>query len=387
MNVRPVLLIFLDGLMPEHAKRLDVLRQLPHQARMVGKYGYSIACHASMYTGLEVSDHKYWFVWQRKESEGLAAGMHWLRNPMLNNVPSRLLAHKLFFSEQKARNTSFFGIPRAVHCRTRDLLDLTVTEWLNYDEPGYIAGQLGFLDKYRAAGRSLDLVGFDKRYREESKTLDEWAPDRRADVTYWFLGDVDHFSHKVGQDREGAAPYFTRLNDIMNRAFDRYVAFYKTEPLVLAWSDHGHAEIKKYFDPYSLHKDVSSVLGNTPHVVDATYLRLWRTSDTDAVWKAKLTTISQRLEPWCDVLDEARQRQLSLWPGDNRFGDVVFALRRGAAFTRTMWGWSRGVLSQHGYDPQESEMDGFVASNSVAFSQERVAINRIHDHALAIAAL
>ena len=383
--MKPVLLIFLDGLMPDRVAELDVLRNLPQQARVVGKYGYSIACHASMYTGKEVSEHKYWFVWQRNEGRGIAARNRWMRYFPFDNIPARLLYHKFLIKDVKRTNTSFFGIPRTVHCRSKDLVDFNVTEWKNYDEHGYINGEVSFLDLYRNADLTLDLVGFDKLFPNESEALKIWSPDKNAQITYWFIGDVDHFSHKLGQMRKESDLYFKKLNAIMNAAYERFVDVHGEEPVVLAWSDHGHAEVTQYFDAYNLGKETDEILKTTAHIVDATAIRFWRDNQSDDQWAKNMEIFQSKLGKWGDVLDEPRQRELNLWPGDNRYGDVVIALKRGASFKRTIWGFSRGVMSQHGYDPSEPEMDGFVASNAIEFSDERVPITDIYYFAREIA--
>ena len=377
---KPILLIFLDGLKPENVDKLEILQSLPYKGRIRGKYGYSIACHGSMYTGKEVSEHKNWFVWQRRVGQGYLRHKIW-RLRVFNTLVFRLLWHKFLIRKERHSNSSFFGIPRVVNLRTKDLSDLLVTERMNYNEYGYMENEKSFLDKFIDKGYSIDFVGFSKKYKEESDILKEWSPKEKFDITYWFLGDVDHFSHKYGQDSAEAKNCFNNLNKILLDAMNTYRSYYQEEPLILAWSDHGHAMINRFTDIYGV-EELKPILANTAHVVDATSIRLWKSFEDDTCWAKKINAFDKHLCPISDKLGIQEMKQSNLWPGDNRFGDVVYMLLKGECFKRTIWGFSSDVVSQHGYNPNDPELDGFYASNIIQSESDTSEINRIHDWAL-----
>ena len=366
---RPVLLIFLDGLKPENVSKINLLNNLKFKSRLKGKYGYSIACHASMYTGLEISQHKFWFVWQKKKGSGYLKGP-FFRGKLFDNLFFRLFWHKFLIRKAKTKNTSFFGIPRTVFCNTKDLYDLVVTEDLNYDAYGYLSPSKSFLDEIRDRNHSFDFVGFTQKYSEESLILDEWVPKKKNDFTYWFLGDVDHFSHRLGQDSDEANVRFEELSLIIDNAYQRYQNFYGTDPIILAWSDHGHAMVRENINLYHRKKGLRKILKTISHVADVTCLRLWKEHLSEKDWNEKLEIILSFLDGKIEVFSEQEMKKLQMWPGDNRYGDIVIMLKKGYAFNRTIWGFSRGVVSQHGYNPEDDELDGFVASNDIELEQK-----------------
>ncbi len=73
---RPLLTIFIDGLHPDSLAQMPFLESLPHQRRIHTELGYSITCHATMYSGVRPDRHLLWFVWQRTEQ---GSPFKWLR--------------------------------------------------------------------------------------------------------------------------------------------------------------------------------------------------------------------------------------------------------------------------------------------------------------------
>lgn len=374
----PTLLIFLDGLSYENIHKLKLIRDIRFNAKIRGKFGFSIACHGSMHTGLEVSGHKYWFVWQRQVNQGIGKNYKWIKLSIFNNVIFRVIFHKIFIRQLKKSNSSFFNIPIPVHCRTKDLIDFTVTEWKNYDEPFYVNGNKGFMDDIRE-GLELETVGFCKTNKDESLTLKEWKPQKNKDVIFWFLGDVDHFSHEHGQNSQKADEKFKELDKILMDAYEKLIAEHGCKPKILAWSDHGHADLIEKIDVFQ-NKKLKRLLKNTQHIIDATYLRIWQTSETTEQWRKKVVLISDQINCAHQVLDHQLQEEFNLWPGDNRFGDVIFALDIGYMFSKNIWGWSNKIVSQHGYNPKYRQMDGFVASSVDLFrSKKSIDITKIRE--------
>ena len=358
---KPMLCIFIDGLKPESLVHMPFLSSLGEINRIRGEYGYSIACHGSMYSGMHTSKHKLWFVWKKDSKNSPFNRLrHLLKLPLMRLLPFKLAIHKMVTLADRGENTSFFGIPRFVHCRPEFMADLDVAEKKNYDEPGYLTECKGLFDVLRESGKRFYVVGMDKSSKEESEILERFNDHKEADLIYWFLGDVDHFSHALGQNSEEAIIRLGKLDRLLQKKWQDLTA--KVGDVdVLIWSDHGHIDIEEMIDIYSDSKSLGINLANLNHVVDGTFLRIW--SDSEVERLHLIGKYSDYFGARGEHLCVEKQKQLKLYAGDNRFGDIVFALRPGFAFSRTIWGWSSKMVSQHGYDPHDRRSDGVVISN------------------------
>jgi hypothetical protein len=356
---KPLLLIFIDGLKPESLEHMPFLTSIGGNARIKGEYGYSIACHGSMYSGVKTSVHKLWFVWQKKPATSPFRYLKpLLKSFLAKNLVVKLLIHKMvtFFHGD---NTSFFGIPRFVHVNPSLLAELDVAEKKNYDEEGYLTEVPSIFDIFRKRGISCDVIGMDKSEHEESKILAKVKQFSPVDVTYWFMGDVDHFSHSHGQESEYAVEKLKNLDLLLKEKYELFVDQVQA-PNILLWSDHGHITVDKRIDPYEEFDRLGEKLDDYQHVIDGNFIRFW--SDDNKVEELR-EKIGLAFGGSGEFLDIEQQKEFGVYSGDNRYGDIVFSLNHGAIFIKTMWGWSRKMVSMHGYNPNDSRSDGVVLSN------------------------
>ena len=364
-----LLSIFIDGLRPESLVHMPFLSGLvPHQERIKGEFGYSIACHGSMYSGVHTDAHKMWFVWQRApDTSPFRAVRGMSKMPGLDNVIARQFLRKtaMLFAPP---NSSFFGVPRVVHIPSRFLSQLDVTEKRNYDEPGYLPHVPSLTDLLREEDVKFQVIGMDKSFHEESKILEH--ADFRDDVDwmYWFLGDVDHFSHEFGQTSSEGIRRLTELDRLLERRFADLQKVREPSDILL-WSDHGHIDVFEKPDLYRYFSEAGLNLNDFFHVIDATYARFWFDSTTqESDVRGVLETLGDRGV----ILEPEVQAKHRLDPGDNRFGDLIYALEPGYVFARTIWGWSRKMNSMHGYNPDYLESDGVVASTRALSTDRRL---------------
>lgn len=358
--MKPLLSLFIDGLRPESIEHMPFLDSFREKHRIKGEYGYSIACHGSMYSGVHTDRHKLWFVWQRSpDTSPFRKIKYFLNLPFMDNVPGKLFLHKTATLFESEPNTSFFGIPRFVHVPLRFIKDLDVTEKRNYDEPGYLTEVPSLFDILRQNDIEFDVIGMDKSEKEESKILDRVNEHRHTPWIYWFMGDVDHFSHEYGQGSAEGIRRLGELDELLKRKYEQLVEQVGDVDFLL-WSDHGHIDVIEKIDIYEVFKESKRNLNDFLHVIDGTYARFWYdTAEQEQCIRDTLESMSAKGE----ILEIEDQIQHRVYPGDNRFGDIVFSLNPGYIFNRTIWGWSRKMKSMHGYDPNYPESDGVLISN------------------------
>lgn len=350
----PLVSVFIDGLRPDWVEQMPFVRSLGTAQDLATEFGYSIACHATMYTGASIQEHGLWFVWQRDPARSrFPAGL--ARTPrVLDNIGSRLLLRKALLSRMHAGEVprGYFGVPRLVHVPIRQWPGLWVSEDRFWDEDGFAPVPTVF-EHARRAGLSFRSVGLHRgggHLASVERPLDLHEPAR--DWYYLFIGEVDHAAHVSG----GHGTHFTEVLHAADAAIAarcaeverRYGGF----DLVL-FSDHGHQEATKPVDIYE--RLQPELLQQVPHVVDTNFARFWTRDEDEA--KRVRAALSERLpEGW--VLEESELRRWECWFDDQRYGDVIFYLDSPAVFTRTAWGYSRSQKSVHGYIPSNPAMAG-----------------------------
>lgn len=350
---RPLVSVFIDGLRGDWAERMPFVRSIAPIKPLQTELGYSIACHATMYTGLPPQEHGLWFVWLRDEER--SPFPHWLRNvpSRADMLPLRIAAHKAFVAPLRDKYPrGYFGVPRLVNVPLRHWPGLWVSEEQFWSDEGYTAGGPTIFELARRKGLQFRTIGLDRGGNHLKSVQSAVVADEDLEWVYLFFGEVDHAAHATG----GIGSHFdstlaavdaaieARCNEVSNiyGSFD-----------FLLFSDHGHRVVEKYVDIYD--RVDQGFLTAVPHVVDTNYARFWPADDHAA---KRLVRELGRTVPEGRVLLEEELRSWGCNFPDNRYGDVVFYLDVPCAFAKTAWGWSRSQRSIHGYLPSYDDMCG-----------------------------
>lgn len=356
---RPVLTVFFDGLKPEGLTSMPFLSSMPYRAPLRTLLGYSIACHASMYTGVYPDRHGLWFLWQRSPETSPFA---WLRKvPLLSlvdSLPARLGVHKLTAS--RCPYTSYWGLPRIVNLPLRYWPEVDVSETRYWDEDGYVPGYPTVFERLRAAQVPYDTLGLHRDgsgphgiEAVEHKPLPTIKP-----WTYLFVGEPDGLSHRYTQEGPQTKAMLRRLDQIVEaryREFESRVGEFD----FIAYSDHGHIAIEDRINPYELFEQSADDLNRYMHLIDAGYLRLWfRTPEERSQAERVLANVPQGY-----ILDEETMAREHVDPGEGRYGELIFYLNAGTIFSWTTFGYGRKQRSMHGYLPSHPESDGVFITN------------------------
>ena len=354
---RPVLAIFIDGLGADAIERMPFLARQRTVRRMRTELGYSITCHASMYTGLRPDRHGLWFVWQRRPE---SSPFRWLR-PLrfldaIDNLPMRVVATKV--TRRFVRTTSWFGLPYPVHARWRDMPDLDIAERKLWTDPGYLAPAATIFDRMRADGVPFEIVGMQRGGAVGLAAIEAWRrPPTSSRFTYLFAGDVDHASHAHGQGSGEVTDLLARFDREIERRVDEF-AREGVEPILVVWSDHGHHDVRR-LNPLTFLKERGIDLGRYAHVIDTNFIRFW-VEDPDE---------RRRLAGDLDglgighVLTESELDAYRVKMRDDRYGNVIFYVELPYALSHTIWGFGRHLASGHGYLPEHPGSDAAFVSN------------------------
>jgi predicted AlkP superfamily pyrophosphatase or phosphodiesterase len=352
-----VLAVFLDGLGADAIDHMPFLAGQQTVRRLQTELGYSITCHASMYTGLRPDRHGLWFVWQRDEER---SPFRWLRSlrflDRVDNLALHVAATKI--TRRFVRTSSWFGIPYPVHVPWRFLPQLDIAERRLWSEPGYLESAPTIFDQMRSAHTPFEIVGMARGRVTGLAAIEAWRPEGDArPLTYLFAGEIDHASHAHGQRSPEVSALLGRVDRLIE---ERFTAMRSHDPNLelVVWSDHGHHDVQR-LDPIDLLRENGIDLGRHLHVIDTNFIRLWVDSESERV------QIGERLDGLGvgRVLSEADLRRHRVLMPDDRYGNLIFYLDLPFAFTRTIWGYGRRLASAHGYLPDHPGSDGvFVTS-------------------------
>jgi predicted AlkP superfamily pyrophosphatase or phosphodiesterase len=334
--------------------------------------GYSVTCHATMYTGVYPSRHKTWFLWQYDPA----------RSPFRRMPDSRLwdwadVLPMRYFLGKTARlfsdNRSYGGVSVMKYSALWQWRNFAPTETRMCQEDGYVPGTPTLFERLRRAGLSMELVGLlDARHHGGALShVERYSPPPGgAAFTYLFIGELDHVSHVHGQDSPQALSTLRRIDEQVRRVHEELTRRLGTSPTIVCWSDHGHTRIREQTDLYDHFARRGVNLKDILHVVDTNFARFWFAAESQRRQvEAALADL-----PAGRILTDDDCRRYHVSMPDRRYGDLVFYLDRPYMFRRTVWGYGLRTRSIHGYLPDYEDCDGVFLSSRPIRDLERVGL-------------
>jgi len=310
-----------------------------------------------MYSGVHPNKHLQWFVWKYAP---LSSPFKWARvfryMGFMDNLPARYFLHK-YTRRLRQGNTAWFGVPLLVNLPLKYWPYFDVVEDRSWDEPGYLKEYPTAFDILRRHSVGFEVVGMTKGAGSEFVQIGEHEYGEIRPWTYFFLGSVDSFSHKYGQDAPETIERMRRLDQLVEA---KYQAYSQRVPDfdVFVFSDHGHIPSEQRVDIHNIFRQHGHNVNRFIHLIESNYARFWFRDDGErAIVERILSTVEEGF-----ILTDEHFRRYYLEMPDNRYGDLVFYLDAPYLFTKTIWGFSRGQKSMHGYLPDYPDSDGVFLS-------------------------
>lgn len=358
---RPVVTVFIDGLRYDSLEHMDYLNSMQSRRPLRTTLGYSLTCHASMYSGVYPSRHLVWFAWQLSPA---TSPYRWLPDsPYLDKVDflgTRMLIGKT--TRMFSRNSSYGGLPVMKRSTLRSWRYFDATEHSMCYQPGYLGPLPTVFDLLTAGGRSWKSVGLlDAKHRGGSLSHieDFTVGSQLYDWLYLFIGELDSVSHFHRQDSEEAHLLLRRIDSQIERTMRDATRVLGEEPILICLSDHGHIPVSEKVDVYELFASTSRPLDSMLHVVDTNFVRFWC---RDRLEEKHVRDVLGSTG-WGWFLTPAELQRFHVVMPDNRYGTCIFYLDRPRMFKRTAWGYGLRTVSIHGYLPDYPEKDGVFVTN------------------------
>lgn len=353
-----ILLFFMDGVKLEMAEKhmpfVSKLNMLP----LISEFGYSCACHATMYTSRYIDEHGTWFVWKK----GDHSPYQWVNKvPLLkylNILPVKIAVGQV--TKRTKKNSSFPGIPM--------LVNLPLKYWGLFET---CEDRFWTDDLYKAELPNLFTLlkkhGVRNRLIALSKNGDPFAEERNVDYkndefVYFFIGNTDNYMHQYGENGSEIQDYLIKTDNFIKSTYEK-ACREQDDVTIICYSDHGHIDVRepkidinKYFRTEGLK------VNRYIHLIESTFARFWfRNAKEEEEIKRVLGNIEEQGLGF--VLGRSHFNAYHLNFDSNAHGDVVFHLNAPYAFTKTIWGFGKTVKSMHGYLPSLPKHYGFFASN------------------------
>src|SRR3990172_4669141 len=356
--MRPVITFFFDALKPDSLQHMPFLDSFAYKRRMRSELGHSVTCHPSMYSGVHPNKHLQWFVWRY---DPVGTPFKWARVlgnlGLMDNLPSRYFLHK-YTRLCRGENTSWFGVPLLVNLPLKYWSYFNVVEDRAWDEPGYLKEYPTVFDILRNHNTDFEIVGMTKGVGDEFVQIGRHQFSEIRPWTYFFLGSIDSYSHRYGQDAPETVDRLQRLDQLVEAQYEDY-ARRCSEFDIFIFSDHGHIRAEKRVDIHRVFRRHGYGLQRFIHLIESNYARFWFRNDSErAIVEYILSGIGEGF-----ILTEEHLRRYHLEMPDHRYGDLVFHLDAPYLFTKTIWGFSRKQRSMHGYLPEYRESDGVFLSH------------------------
>ena len=353
---KPVLAVFADGIGHDSIAHMPFLRELNATA-VEPVLGYSVTCHASMYTGVYPEDHDLFFIWQRSPETSPFKGLDRLEGlPFLDSKYVKYAITRI--QNKRYGHRGYFGIPRIEHLPYKYWPQMDVAEKKFWSDPDYLAPLQTLFDLARAKGLKTEVIGMDKTLCQESLFVDRQRIPDNKDWVYLFMGDIDYFTHRHSKESSLLTAQLRRIDDVVRKKYEEMTEKYADFDFVM-WSDHGHVTVHERIDLYELFRSFGKDLNDYLHAIEATMARFWfdNPSDQDEV-EAILSSLGAGHVLTTDLSEKYRVRMK-----DNRFGDLYYLLDGGKMFSKTIWGDTDWAVSMHGYAPDWQNYQATMITN------------------------
>lgn len=351
------LLFFMDGLRFDLCYKDMLFLSSMNVLPLESEYGYSCACHASMYTGKYIEDHNTWFVWKKGGKSPYKFIDYIPGLKYLNFIPIKMVLSRI--ARVLNKNTSYPGIPMLVNLPLKYWSLFEPCENVFWDDDKYMDGKPTLFKILKEKGIRFTSVGLNRR-----GDVFNAAPKvdfTKNDVIYYFIGQVDGYMHRYGEYQEESHKFLKQVDDFIKEQYEK--AKRVTDDITLiAWSDHGHIDVTGHININDYFKPEGLNVNKYIHLVESTFARFWFRNEKE---KEEVTKVLKVLEEkklgFIFTQDIYDRWHLNF--NSNEHGDLIFYLNAPRTFTNTIWGFGHRYVSMHGYLPTEEKHIGIFASN------------------------
>lgn len=355
-----VLVFFMDGVKYEMMKKYMPFLSSLNTRPLESEFGYSCACHATMYTSKYIEDHKTWFIWKK----GNNSPYKWINYipglKFINFLPLKLVLGKI--TRKLSNNSSYGGISCLVNLPLKYWPLFEPCDDVLWNDDNWKKDIPNLFSIIKKKNIKHHVVALHRNTREDDAWKEEKSVDYKNDkFVYYFIGYTDNIMHQYGENAKESQNYLKKVDDFIKKTYEK-AKKENNEVSVIAFSDHGHIDIEEpMININDYFKEENDNVNNYIHLIESNYARFWfnNKEEKDKVCKVinKLTELNLGY-----VIDEKIKNEYHLNVNPKEHGELIFYLDAPREFTNTIWGFGHTVKSGHGYNPKLKKHLGIFCS-------------------------
>ena len=357
-----VLLYFMDGvkydMMQKHMPFLASLHTKP----LMSDFGYSCACHATMYTSRYIEEHGTWFIWKRGDNSPYKWLNYFPGLKYINCLPLKLIIGKI--TRKMSKNSSYPGVACLVNLPLKYWPLFETTEDVMWNDDRYKPEIPNLFSILKQKGVKHQVIALHRGTQPDDAMNEEHLVDyNEDDFVYFFIGYTDNIMHQYGEWQKESQDYLTKVDAFIKKTYEKAKAERGDDVTLVAFSDHGHIDIEEpkinindYFKPYG-HK-----VNKYVHLIEANFARFWfRNNKERHQVEQVLKDMTQKGLGFVLSKEHLDRYHINMNPQEH--GELVFYLAAPHEFTNTIWGFGKTVKSGHGFEPTLPKHYGIFCSN------------------------
>ena len=352
-----VLLYFMDGVKFDMMKKYMPFLSSLNTKPLISEFGYSCACHATMYTSRYIEEHKTWFIWKR----GDHSPYRWINCipglKYMNFLPLKLALGKI--TRKLSHNSSYSGVSCLVNLPLKYWPLFEPCDDVMWNDPDWKSEMPNMFSIMRDNKVKHDIIALHRGTGADDVFTEEKLADYK---NHDFIGYTDNIMHTYGENGEEAHKYLDKVDAFIRKTYEK-ACKYHDDVTVIAYSDHGHIDLKApYIDINDYFRAEGLKVNHYIHLIESNYARFWFRNEEE---RREVNKVIKRLERegLGFELDDKYRKMYHLRLDPREHGELIFYLAAPHEFTKTIWGFGHSVKSGHGFEPTLPKHYGIFCSD------------------------
>lgn len=215
------------------------------------------------------------------------------------------------------------------------------------DDPGAFGEAKTVFDHFREHNKTWAWIGYPRHYGSTDSIVSAFREHQDTDIAYLHFSELDWIGHRFGPGSKEIQTGLRRIDGVIQSLIEPAL---QHGHCAVIFGDHGMVEVEYELDLQTrLRKLPLRLPGDYLYFLDSTQARFWFFTD-------RAEQLVRELLKDLDgghVLGPVEREELRINFGDNRYGDLIFAVDGPGIIHPSFFGTGdSGPRGMHGYLPQ-----------------------------------